>query len=580
MELPFIAPAPQPVITGNVPITPSTGSLASELPLLREGTPKAEPLDIHPRIDTADLPQITIPTLPVTPVTGAEVQTLSPTPQSAHLASKTSKPGPINIGADSSSNPIGSTSILDQPIAGKIPPSFGQNPSADPFPLPQIDIKLPASTSAIGFSDSTISPDFIEAPRPITGLTSSSPTRGAAPIKATNLPPATFDQWAPQSPSPQLIQPKISDITPSPLQPKVVASLPDNLGPKLMPVPDTLIQRADEIRKPLAETFGGSKQTEDAVARALDFLSRNQEPDGRWTRFTTDHTPHRRRQDPRDVALTGLATLAFLASDFTPDKPSLYQDNVRLALKFLIEEQRNDGSYKSGGDMYDQAIATIALSEAAIMTREEKYQKAAFKGAEYLLWAHHKRSGGWRYQPNQPADTSVTGWCVMALHSAEQAGFTVPEGYRTDILRYLNSVSSGPNRVLVGYQDPRKPGETMTAQAMFTRMLLGQQPTSAQVEEASRFATRFSPAEWGKDFYHWYYVSLMLMQVQNDAWKNWNAAMTQHLLSLQRGDGHANGSWDSDGLRNDPGGRIFSTAMATLTLEVYYRYLPMYSKRP
>jgi len=72
----------------------------------------------------------------------------------------------------------------------------------------------------------------------------------------------------------------------------------------------------------------------------------------------------------------------------------------------------------------------------------------------------------------------------------------------------------------------------------------------------------------------------MLMQVQNDAWKNWNAAMTQHLLSLQRGDGHANGSWDSDGLRNDPGGRIFSTAMATLTLEVYYRYLPMYSKRP
>ena len=72
----------------------------------------------------------------------------------------------------------------------------------------------------------------------------------------------------------------------------------------------------------------------------------------------------------------------------------------------------------------------------------------------------------------------------------------------------------------------------------------------------------------------------MLMQVQNEAWKTWNKEMTQTLLSLQRGDGHANGSWDSDGLRNDPGGRIFSTAMATLTLEVYYRYLPMYAKRP
>jgi hypothetical protein len=228
--------------------------------------------------------------------------------------------------------------------------------------------------------------------------------------------------------------------------------------------------------------------------------------------------------------------------------------------------------------MYDQAIATIALSEAAIMTREPIYQKAAFKAADYILEAHHKRSGGWRYLPNQLGDTSVTGWCVMALHSAEQAGFTIPEGYRSDILRYLNSVSSGPNRVLVAYQDPRKPTETMTAQALFTRMLLGVQPTSAQVEEASRFATRFSPATWGRDFYHWYYVSLMLMQVQNDAWKTWNQEMTQTLLGLQRGDGHANGSWDSDGLRNDPGGRIFSTAMATLTLEVYYRYLPMYSK--
>ena len=347
-----------------------------------------------------------------------------------------------------------------------------------------------------------------------------------------------------------------------------------------MPAPDTLVQRADEIRKPIVETFGGSKATEDAVARALDYLSRNQEPDGRWTRFTSERSPHRRRNEPRDVALTGLATLAFLASDFTPDKESLYQDNVRLALKFLLEEQRGDGSYRgSGGDLYDQAIAVIALSEAAIMTRDPIYQKAAFKGADYLLWAQHKRSGGWRYQPNQSADTSVTGWCVMALHSAEQAGFAVPEGYRQDILRYLDSVSSGPSRALVGYQDARKPGETMTAQAMFTRMLLGVQPTSAQVEEASRFATRLSPAEWGRDYYHWYYVSMMLMQVQNETWKTWNKEMTQTLLSTQRGDGHANGSWDPDGLRNDPGGRVFSTAMAALTLEVYYRYLPMYSKR-
>jgi hypothetical protein len=149
---------------------------------------------------------------------------------------------------------------------------------------------------------------------------------------------------------------------------------------------------------------------------------------------------------------------------------------------------------------------------------------------------------------------------------------------RVDALRWLNSMSSGENRILVGYQDPRKPTATMTAQATFTRMLLGQQLTSAQIDEASRFVTRFSPAETGKDFYHWYYVSLMLMQTQNDSWKAWNRELSGTLLSLQRQDGDANGSWDSDGLRDDPGGRIFSTSLATLTLEVYYRYLPMYAR--
>lgn len=578
MQVAFVAAAPQPVVSGELGVAPSSGSLASEIPIAREGTPKAEVLDIHPRIDVTELPQVVIPTLPVAPVTGAEVQTHVPQAQSVHVASKISKPAPISIGGEASANPVGSVAVADYGIEAKAQAIVGQAPAPDPFALPELDIKPPVPNAKnITSSDVAVATDLIEVPRPSTGLGSGT-SSGTGPIKAANLSPTTFERWAPAASTPQPIQPVVPSIIIEP-PPIAMNSLPETVGPKQLPAPDTLVQRADEIRQPMVETFGGSKATEDAVARALDYLSRNQEADGRWTRFTSDRSPHRRRSEARDVALTGLSTLAFLASDYTPDKASLYQDNVRQALKFLMEQQRDDGEFRGGGDMYDQAIATIALSEAAIMTGSERYQKAAFKGADYLIWAHHKRSGGWRYQPNQSADTSVTGWCVMALHSAEKAGYTVPEGYRQDILRYLNSVTSGANRALVGYQDARKPGETMTAQAMFTRMLLGIQPTSAQVEEAGKFATRLSPSEWGRDFYHWYYTSLMLMQVQNETWRTWNKQMTQTLLSTQRGDGHANGSWDSDGLRNDPGGRIFSTAMATLTLEVYYRYLPMYSKR-
>src|SRR3954470_9151222 len=62
MQIPFVAAAPQPLVTGDLAVAASSGSLASEFPLMREGTPKAEVLDIHPRIDTGDLPQVVIPT--------------------------------------------------------------------------------------------------------------------------------------------------------------------------------------------------------------------------------------------------------------------------------------------------------------------------------------------------------------------------------------------------------------------------------------------------------------------------------------------------------------------------------------
>jgi hypothetical protein len=39
------------------------------------------------------------------------------------------------------------------------------------------------------------------------------------------------------------------------------------------------------------------------------------------------------------------------------------------------------------------------------------------------------------------------------------------------------------------------------------------------------------------------------------------------------------GSWDPVGGGHVPtGGRVFSTALGALSLEVYYRYLPLYTK--
>ena len=69
-----------------------------------------------------------------------------------------------------------------------------------------------------------------------------------------------------------------------------------------------------------------------------------------------------------------------------------------------------------------------------------------------------------------------------------------------------------------------------------------------------------------------------------EAWYNyqgwivegWNAEGREHLVRAQKRGDAMDGSWDPSGPWTETGGRVLSTCFATLTLEVYYRYLPLY----
>jgi hypothetical protein len=67
-----------------------------------------------------------------------------------------------------------------------------------------------------------------------------------------------------------------------------------------------------------------------------------------------------------------------------------------------------------------------------------------------------------------------------------------------------------------------------------------------------------------------------MMQMQTESWKSWNTRTRDMLVRAQYRTGNL-GYWDN--LKwGDRGGRVFTTAMATLTLEVYYRYMPLQQK--
>ena len=68
-----------------------------------------------------------------------------------------------------------------------------------------------------------------------------------------------------------------------------------------------------------------------------------------------------------------------------------------------------------------------------------------------------------------------------------------------------------------------------------------------------------------------------MRQTQGKAWENWNEKLKPILLGKQKRGGTNDGSWDPEGKNGSIAGRCVITAMAALSLEVYYRYLPLSS---
>ena len=88
------------------------------------------------------------------------------------------------------------------------------------------------------------------------------------------------------------------------------------------------------------------------------------------------------------------------------------------------------------------------------------------------------------------------------------------------------------------------------------------------------------PGRGQANFYYWYYASLAMMQMQDETWPKWNARMRDFLIRLQAKGGDLDGSWPTNSKYGSRGGTVYTTALAALTLEVYYRYLPMYTDAP
>jgi hypothetical protein len=340
-------------------------------------------------------------------------------------------------------------------------------------------------------------------------------------------------------------------------------------------------QRAEDVRKELVKRGGGSEATEKAVALALEWLSKHQAPDGRWAARDFDKTCNQcdgRGKFDTDVATTGLALLCFLGADHTHMKDGQYRQQIQRALDWMLTQQKEDGDWRGGETMYSHGIATIAVCEAYAMTGDLKLKNAVKNAVDYIWLARNRNVGGWRYEPGQVGDTSVLGWQIMALMSAKRAGFFVPaEAF--EMARHWLDLSSTPARPgLYAYQPGQRFTNSMTAEGMFIQQLSGRDRNENRMIDSADFLMQHLPV-WRSDqsSYFWYYGTLALFQHQGEHWQRWNKSLTEQLLANQQTEGHEAGSWNPVDNWAKIGGRVYQTALCTLCLEVYYRYLPMYA---
>jgi hypothetical protein len=339
-----------------------------------------------------------------------------------------------------------------------------------------------------------------------------------------------------------------------------------------------------------AAARGGSELTERAVSEGLSWLARAQSFDGRWDadrheagiERSIDGRDRRGAGSRSDHGVTGLALLAFLGAGNT-HRAGVHADTVSRGITFLIERQAANGSLAGDAEffatLYCHGMATIALAETVAMTGDEALREPLRRAISYTLSMQNRSTGGWRYAAGDTGDTSQLGWQVMALRSSRLAGVGGGEQAEARAWRFLDSVSSGQFGGIAAYRPGERPSYAMTAEACLCRMLLGMDPDDPAAAEAMEFLAQSPPDASQPDAYSWYYATLASFHVGGLQWERWNSRMQAAVLGLQRQEaGPHRGSWDPDPVWGGHGGRVYSTSLSVMTLEVYYRYLPMHTQ--
>ena len=370
-------------------------------------------------------------------------------------------------------------------------------------------------------------------------------------------------------------------------------------------------QRTAPNRDDWIGDLGGTMASERAVAAGLDWLARHQSPDGHWGPDCLGGNPNSQcvkgqecwgQGDRYEAALTGLAVLAFQAGGHYDFNEHLYSERVARGLDSLIENQGPNGELVGSLSqvrnmpapamaryercyMYEHGIATFALCEACAVakasrrTPSPKMLEAAVRAVKFIESQQHD-DGGWRYTTSlgDPSDTSVSGWSMLALKTAREAEIALDEQTMPRLVaffdRELEPLTGRTHYMLSMFNT-----DALTGVGMLVDEFVLLKNDTRRIALAAPYLAEQAEDRWGPhknsqaDHYLWYNCTLAMFQAGGEPWRRWNAVVRDRVIELQeQGTKCRRGSWPPNDRWGGTGGRIYTTALAVLTLEVYYRF--------
>ncbi|RMG35654.1 MAG: hypothetical protein D6725_12095 [Planctomycetota bacterium] len=413
--------------------------------------------------------------------------------------------------------------------------------------------------------------------------------RTFAPVRIESLPGATPATQAGRKARPVVVPSNRGPNAPQAIRPAGVTGM--------------LQGRSLAHKTALLRAAGGDDRTAAAIDRGLRWLMRQQRDAGNW-RLHEGYPNAGLAVIRTDTGATALALLAFLGDGHTHQTGD-FTDTVQRGLDWLIGVQKPNGDLHDHVELgrqtafYAHSQATIALCEAWAMTGDERLREPAERAVAFLVRSQHPYNGGWRYQPQTEktmGDLSVTGWALMALHTARRAGVMFPEETFERAARFLDAVQEDSG-ALYKYM-PNDPADrvsvAMTAEGLLCRQWFGWGPQHPAMRRGARFLLdHCGTPRWQtgvRNVYAWYYVAQVLHNLGGPQWSRWYAAVQREIVDHQAKVGSRApgkdifGSWHPTKPVGAPeeyaekAGRLYVTAMCLLILETPYRHAALYGR--